>query len=225
MYRILILTFIAINLTPSVNAFTTYSDNHMNNNFNSRLKMNNSNITVSDYGDSIRSSRNSHCPDCYANGNYYRQFNKPIPKSSLKKLEKYVWGRNFSNENDLSRLERLEELAFGAIQAGDYTTRYNNVASAIMSRPKYKTKNNFLSSLGSIITGQATGLTPNITTQELNGYDRFAPFGGDYFAPGYRGLPSYGNNMVEHYSNGLFGGGWGSFHNSTGTGSGITILP
>lgn len=225
MYRLLILILIATNITSSVEAFTTYSNNNMNNNFKSKLNMNKSNVTVNDYRDNIYRYRNLPCPTCHNKGDYYRHFNKPIPRNSLKKLEKYVWGEHFSNENDLSRLERLEEMAFGAAQIGDYATRYQNVEAAIMSRPKYKTKNSFLNTLGSIVTGQATGFTPNITTQELNGYDKFAPFGGDYFAPGYRGLSSYGNNMVEHYSNGLFGGGWGSFHNSTGSGSGVTILP
>ena len=108
-------------------------------------------------------------------------------------------------------MERLEEIAFGAVQNGDLARRYKNVESVLLSRPKYKTRDNIISTLGNIVFGQPTGFTPNITTQELSGYDQFAPFGGDYFTPGYRGLSNYGNNMVEHYSNGLFGGGWGSF--------------
>ena len=221
MYRILAFLLFLICTTPSFANFQTFS----NNSFNSKLGMNKSNVTVSDYRDKIRSYRNSHCPTCQSNGNYYKQFNRPISKSGLKKLEKHVWGKHFSNESNLNRLEKLEEIAFGAVQSGDINQRFQNIESVILSRPEYKTKNTIMNTLGSILVGQSTGFTPNITTQELNGYDKFAPFGGEYFTPGYRGLSSYGNNMIEHYSNGLFGGGWGSFHNSTGSGSGIQILP
>lgn len=221
MYRILFLLILLGYTSPSFAEFQTFG----NNTFNSKLRMNNSNVTVNDYRNKVRNYRRQHCPTCHSNGEYYRQFNRPISKSGLKKLEKHVWGRHFSNESNLERLERLEEIAFGAVQSGDLNRRYENIESVLLSRPAYKTRENIISTLGNIVFGQPTGFTPNITSQELNGYDQFAPFGGDYFAPGYRGLSSYGNNMVEHYSNGLFGGGWGSFHNSTGTGSGVRILP
>lgn len=221
MYRLLILLVLLSFAYPCFAEFNTFGNN---NSFNSKLRMNRPNITVSDYNN-VRSSRNRHCPACHHNENYYRSFYHPIPKSALKKLEKHVWGKHFSNESEAERLERLEEMAFGAVQSGDLNRRYQNVESVLLSRPKYKTRDNIISTLGNMVFGQPTGFTPNITTQELNGYDQFAPFGGDYFAPGYRSLSSYGNNMVEQYSNGLFGGGWGNFHNSTGTGSGITILP
>lgn len=221
MYRLLILLVFLCFTCPSHAEFKTFSNN---NSFNSKLKMNRPNVTVSNYRNNIRSHRNNHCPTCHSNGNYYRQFNRPISKSALKKLEKHVWGKHFSNESEHSRLERLEEMAFGAVQSGDLSQRYQNVESVLHSRPKYKTRDSIIGALGNLILGQPTGFTPNITAQELNGYDQFAPFGGDYFAPGYRGLSSYGNNMVEHYSNGLFGGGWGNFHNSTGSGTGVHIL-
>lgn len=220
MYRIFILLIFLTYTCPSYAEFHTFN----NNSFNSKLRMNKPNVTVSDYRNNIQNYHNHSCPTCHSNGNYYRQSKRPIPKSALKKLEKHVWGKHFSNENEHSRLERLEEMAFGAVQSGDLNSRYQNVESALLSRPKYKTRDNIISTLGNMVFGQPTGFTPNITPQELNGYDQFAPFGGDYFVPGYRGLSSYGNNMVEHYSNGLFGGGWGSFHNSTGSGSGVHFL-
>lgn len=222
MYRILFLLVLFSLACPSFANFQTYSNN---NTFNSKLRMNRPSVTVSDYRNTTRSYRKQHCPTCHSNGEYFRHYNRPIPKSSLKKLEKHVWGKHFSNETEQSRLERLEEIAFGAVQSGDLSRRYKNVESVLLSRPKYKTRDNIISTLGNIVFGQPTGFTPNITTQELSGYDQFAPFGGDYFAPGYRGLSSYGNNMIEHYSNGLFRGGWGSFHNNVGSGSGVTILP
>lgn len=164
---------------------------------------------------------NRHCPHCH-HQNYYHQ---PIKINNLKRLEKHVWGKSYSSDDDITRLERLENLAFGAIQEGDLSSRYSNIESAILSRPAYKTKASILGTIGNYLAGQATGFTPNITTQELNGYDNFAPFGGDYFVSPPHSLSGYSNNMVEKYSNGLFGGGWGSFNNNVSSGSGITILP
>ena len=112
----------------------------------------------------------NHCPQCHHN-NYFRP---PIKINNIKKLEKYAMNRTFSNEDDITRLERLEELAFGAIQNGDISTRYNNVENAILARPPYKTKTSVLGTIGSFLAGQATGITPNITSQELNGFNNFS---------------------------------------------------
>lgn len=162
----------------------------------------------------------NHCPQCHHN-NYFRP---PIKINNIKKLEKYAMNRTFSNEDDITRLERLEELAFGAIQNGDISTRYNNVENAILARPPYKTKTSVLGTIGSFLAGQATGITPNITSQELNGFNNFSTFGGNYFSPVIRPYPSYSNNMVEQYSNGIFSGGWTNLGSDYGTGSSVRIL-
>lgn len=175
------------------------------------------NYRINNYNNKIY---NQHCPHCHSNNFYHR----PIKINNLKKLERYAMNQTFANEDDITRLERLENLAFGAIQNGNFNNRYANVESAILSRPKYKTKNTILNTLSNIITGQATGFTPNITTNELNGHDNFAPFGGDYFSPTIRPYPSYNNNMVEQYSNGIFSGGWTNLGNDYGTGSSIRML-
>lgn len=158
---------------------------------------------------------------------YYKNpyLNQPYKKiNNFKKLEKYAMNKTFSRESDLSRLERLEELAFGTIQSGDFSTRYNNVENAIYSRPPYKTNTSVLETIGSFLTGQATGMTPNITAQELNGFNNFSTFSGNHFSPVLRPYPFYSNNMVESYSNGLFNRGFSTFGNDYGTGSSIRIL-
>lgn len=82
--------------------------------------------------------------------------------SDINDLERYAMNRNFVRENDRTRLERLENLAFGAVQEGDYRTRYNNVRNAILSRPKPNYKTSVLKNLSNYFGGQLTGFTPSI---------------------------------------------------------------
>ena len=57
---------------------------------------------------------NRYCPHCH-HQNYYHQ---PIKINNLKRLEKHVWGKSYSSEDDITRLERLENLAFGNLYGG-----------------------------------------------------------------------------------------------------------
>lgn len=93
---------------------------------------------------------------------YGRQTASMFP--DINDLERYAMNKNFLRENDRSRLERLETLAFGSIQDGDYRTRYNNVRNAILSRPKQNCKTSILRSIGNYFGGQLTGFTPPITS-------------------------------------------------------------
>ena len=90
-------------------------------------------------------------------------------------LEKYAMNRNFFRENDRTRLERLESLAFGAVQEGDYRTRYNNVRNAILSRPKPNYKTSLFRNISDYFGGQITGYTPSI--DQTNGSFYTSPFG------------------------------------------------
>ena len=110
------------------------------------------------------------------NGNYYNSYNNPYfyrdyhnrrrgvynpYYSEMNALEKYAFNRNFSRENNLERLQRLEMQAFGAIQQGDFNTRYDNVRSAILSRPKAHTNSSIWRNIGDYFSGQMTGFTPS----------------------------------------------------------------
>ena len=87
-------------------------------------------------------------------------------------IEKYALNRTYSRESDLDRLKRLEELAFGAIQQGDIVSRYSNVKSAILNRPKQNNKNTIIRQLGNYFSGQMTGYTPPIYS---NNYGYYKP--------------------------------------------------
>ena len=125
--------------------------------------------------------------------------------STLNLLEDYAFNKTYKRDSDLKRLERLEELAFGAIQSGDYDTRYKNVETAILSRPKnnYR-KKSLLSSIGDYFSGQLTGFTPSLIGDDLT--------------------PGFTRNASEQFSNGIFGSGYNNFSHNYGTNSGVRIL-
>ena len=95
----------------------------------------------------------------YPERNYYNQQYKDFSR-----LENYVFDRNFSRDNSIARLERLERQVFGAVQQGDFNTRYENAKMAILSRPKVGTykKQSLIKSIGDYFSGQLTGYTPEI---------------------------------------------------------------
>lgn len=197
--------------------FVTYSGNspNYNNGFQSKLKMNQPKTTIASYSGSRRQNRlyPPHCPNCH-------NYNPYLSKSDLNNLEKYALNKTYRRESDLQRLERLENLAFGATQYGDIRSRYQNVENAILSRPKYNTNRSILGNLANYFSGQTTGFTPSLTN-----YPTYNNLGGFSSNPYLFTQPSgYQNNSYEQYSNGIFGGGWGVSGSDFGTGSSIRIL-
>ena len=151
----------------------------------------------------------------YRHDNYYQ--NEVLPRD-LSALEKYSMNRTYYRENPIKRLERLEDLAFGSVQSGDIESRYKNVETAILARPKYNTKRTPLGTLTNFFNGQPTGITPSI-------YDSF----GTNFMPAYdrfiHTMPNdYGNTRVNQYTNGIFGNGYNIYRSNTGNGGSIRIL-
>ena len=139
-------------------------------------------------------------PQRIINGNSRRALSR---FSDINDLEKYAMNRNFHRENDRTRLERLEMLAFGAVQAGDYGTRYNNVRNAILSRPKPNYKNSLFRNLSDYFGGQVTGYTPSINQSS----DAF------YTSP-------FGSSSVSNFSNPW---GHGTRVNDYGISSGMGV--
>ena len=201
------------NIMPAFADFTTYRTNNPNyNSFQSNLKMNQPKTIIAGYEGSRRNNRlhPHHCPQCHYNNPFLSQ-------DDLNALEKYALNKTYRRENDLQRLERLENLAFGATQVGDVYSRYKNVENAILSRPKYGTKQSVWSNIANYFAGQATGFTPNLTPYNSLGGFSSNPYA---FTPN----PGYNNNSFEQYSNGIFGGGWGMTGSNFGTGSSVRIL-
>lgn len=166
--------------------------------------------------------------------NYYRTYNRPnrqfnniyrhpnqnyaMYRNGLNALEKYALKKNYRNESELNRLERLELLTYGAIQQGNINERFQNVESAILSRPQESyQKGGIISKLGSFLTGQMTGFTPQVQPNFMPGY---GPYGGYNFMTG----PGFSNSTVESFSNGIFGSGYNITGNDYGGSSSVRIL-
>lgn len=208
MYKFIIYLLISLTILPASADFVTYSNvNPYYNNYNNRYNINSPNRQiVKNYNKLLQRNRN-------LNNHYYN--NSYLLKKNLSALERHALDKTFQRDNELKRLERLENLAFGSIQSGDLYSRYNNLESAILSRPKYR-QNSILNNIASYFVGQATGFTPN-----LYPYSNINTLGGfnDFDSSGFT------NNRYEQYSNGLFGGhGWSYSGVGTGNGSSVRIL-
>lgn len=145
---------------------------------------------------------------------YYNPYYNCSNFSDINALEKYTMNRNYSRESDIQRLERLEMQAFGALQNGDINTRYENVRSAILARPKQNYKTSLLRNIGDYFAGQTTGYTPSIGSSN--------PFINSFSQGSYP--TNYGNSSFTEFS-GPFGTRGYSLNNySTGSNAGIRIL-
>ena len=210
MYKLVLCLIVILLVLPSNAAI-----NRNFNTYNSKLKMNQPKNIISTY-QSPRRNNIIRSP-YHSPRNYYNNY---LSNNELSALEKHALNRTFKRENDLMRLERLENLAFGAVQNGDILSRYRNLEQAILSRPHYKAKNSVLGNIANYFIGQSTGFTPSFMPSygynTLGGFNSVPNF--NFYNPG------YSNNNFEQYSNGIFGGGWGYSGHDYGSGSSVKIL-
>lgn len=198
MYRLLISFLMFSFLTPAFAAsrtIVTQSPYYYNPNFNhgyARPHWNNG----------IPPQRHPYCHNCSS-------------FSDINALENYILNRNYARESDLQRLERLEMQAFGALQSGDINTRYDNVRSAILSRPKQNYRTSLLRNIGNYFGGQMTGYTPSMGSSSPFGYttSSFSPY-----------PTTYGNSSITEYSSPFGGRGYTINNYSTGSNAGVRIL-
>ena len=152
-----------------------------------------------------------YAPQAYYGGDYIQQ-RKFMSKNrsafyDINDLEKYAMNKTFTKESDRTRLERLETLAFGAVQEGDIYTRYDNVRNTILSRPKQNYKTSFLQGLSNYFNGQLTGFTPNVNSN-YNPYSSSSDFE---------------RKSYTQYSS-PWGSGYRSNYYGMGSGSSVRIL-
>jgi hypothetical protein len=150
-------------------------------------------------------------PQAYYGGDYIpsRRFTRQTSSKfrDINDLERYALNKNFTKDSDKVRLERLETLAFGAVQEGDIYTRYDNVRNAILTRPKPNYKTSVLRNISDYFNGQLTGFTPSVNSTSLNNY-----------------FPSdFGKSYDTGYST-PWGKGYRTENYGTGSGIGVHIL-
>lgn len=215
MLKFVLSLIIIMSALPVFADYISAGNSFYNHGFNSKLKMHQpKTIVMSSPSVNNRIGYPTRCTHCQ---NYYPPYSS-LSRKDLNALEKYALRKTYGNDSDLQRLERLENLAFGAVQSGNPLVRYRNVENAILSRPQYGTRQSLFNNLANYFAGQTTGFTPSITS-----YPNYTNFGGFSSNP-YMFTPGYGNNSFEQYSNGIFGGGWGISGNDFGTGSSVRIL-
>ena len=189
MYKIVLILLTLLLIKPAfAEVFTTTGLAPNYGNYRTPLNMQ----TINSYNKVRTRYNNLHRPCLHCNN----QEHNILPKNGLNALEKYSMNKTFRRDNDLSRLARLEELAFGAEQVGNPITRYQNVETAILSRPQYNTKRSMLSNLANYFVGQATGFTPNLNPSDMT------------FFPTYSSPQNFNNRRYDQYSNGIFSGGY-----------------
>ena len=176
------LLFISNTAIADINNHPNTSYSYFSPNFTRQNK-----ITTNYYSPARRYRQNLHTP------NYY--YNNYLSDANLNALEKHAFNKTFGRNRQLERLERLENIAFGAIQNGDLITRYQNVEQAILSRPQYKTKQSVLSNIANYLGEHTTGFTPSlIPYSTIDGYGSFSTNPSMY-------SPKYSTTKFEQYSN------------------------
>lgn len=205
----IIVCFLMLNLILPVSAEIVST----NRGFQSNLNMNKSRTIMTGSNRPRINNYNGYYNPYYdGNMQYYRQNPYYEYNRNLNELERYAFNRNYRRESNLQRLERLESLAFGAIQNGDIASRYRNVENAILSRPQNNYKRSVIGNIANYFAGQATGITPSIGDYaSLSGFSTYSN-------------PNYNNQRYEQYSNGIFGSGWGLENQSFGNGTRVQIL-
>ena len=212
MCKYIVLLLILAGFSP---AFADFSNYNLNNNHFSKFRINRPQNVISTRKNLHRYNRihTEKCPTCHY-----------LSSNDISALEKYALNKTFKRENDLRRLERLENLAFGTVQNGDIFSRYKNVENAILSRPKYGTKQSIIGNLANYFSGQATGFTPSLTPYP-SFYNNDSFNNNPYlFTPNISPSNGFSNNSFERYSNGIFSGGWGHFGQDYGNRSSIRNL-
>lgn len=159
----------------------------------------------------------------------FNQINKypNISKGELSKLETKVLSQSFPQNNPERRIERLEQQIFGAVQSGDFNSRYEALK---MASKTYLKNHNFNNNYANNVqqnglqglmgnwgnAGVMTGFTPPINpynfSNNYNGYANPSMSGG------------YNNYRGSRTDRGLGGFSYRDVFTSSGTGSGVTML-
>jgi len=215
MYRILsCLIFLLIIVSSQFSLFVSAGTIITNSRFGGSRSNNYFKTPVRNYRTPYYQAKQYYNPVPYNGKRIYKR--RPVSSfSDINALEKYTLNRNYRHDSDLERLQRLEMQAFGAIQEGDINSRYDNVRSVILSRPKNNYKTSFFRSIGDYFSGQMTGFTPSL------GNDPY--FSSNSGFSTYPYPSTYGNTNAVQYS-GPFGSGYRINNYGTGNYSGVRIL-
>jgi len=156
----------------------------------------------------------------------FNQLNK-LPNVStveLSRLEYKLFKQNFPQVSPQQRIEKLEQQMFGAVQSGDYKSRYEALrmaSKAYNKAPKdpFAQKPGWTSLLGGN-SGYMTGFTPPINP--YNSYNSYNSYQQDPYMSNYQ--PRSGIYRGSSVDRGLGGYSYNESFSDYGSGMGVTIL-
>lgn len=186
---------------------------------------------------------NKTCPDLNADErieNLYSFYNnqiKSVAPSVVSDLERAVWGRSYGSESTESRVSKLEEEVFGAIQQGNMSKRLNTLEQAVLTSNNIKrpVQAPYGTCYGGYMPNQPS-YDPNMVSDFNggNGVGRFFNnlgmiFGGGCPTGWSPQLTPYGQSNYALQNDGDFEGyvgntGYAYQNTQRGTGTGIQIL-
>lgn len=152
-----------------------------------------------------------------------------ISGSELSRIEYKVFKQNFSQFSSQQRIEKLEQQMFGAVQSGDYGSRYQALKMAVKAYNK-PAKDPFAQTgwkgmAGSLLGGNSgcmTGFTPSINPYnpypQYNSYNAYQ----DPFMSSYQ--PRSGVYSSSGVNRGVGGYSYNESFKDYGSGMGVKIL-
>lgn len=156
----------------------------------------------------------------------------------LSRMEKQIFGRNFSNETQNERVSRLEREMFGMNQSGDINTRFDNLRAgyrgynntqcpqykSYYNQPHYNNQYPYYNNQPIIRTGGGVkGMLNSLGNFMIGGTPTgFSPQINPSYADWYNNDPYTGSSG---YSKGFTSNrGYGYYNQNTGGSTGVTIL-
>ena len=202
-----------------------YGRAYRNQDISARLSRIESSIFSTTYPNSTLSQRVDNIVGTFNQINDY----KNISKNVLSGMESKILHQDFPQNDTQSRIERLEQEVFGAVQSGDITKRYDTLRTAVKRTNNQTAQNSYqdpldpfstgsmnrggvrglLGSLGGMMTGGGgvmTGFTPSIDPF-YDGYN-----GGTSNFNSYGGYNNNNRNTNSRYNG--YNNGYNSGYNS-----------
>lgn len=154
-----------------------------------------------------------------------------VSPNVITKMETKIFNRSYPQADTMSRIERLEQEIFGAVQSGDVTTRYETIKTAssrYKSNPEeyYSTPNprgglrGLAGNFGNMFGGTMTGFTPQISP-----LDNYNSYGNNYGSNrSYNPFASLGGGGGGYYRGVRTNRGYSDEFANFGSGMGVTIL-
>jgi len=195
----------------------------VNQNITTRLSRIEKSLFTTTYPNSTNSQR---IDNIISNFNQINKFPN-ISGNELSRLESKVFNQKFPQFDSQQRIERLEQQMFGAVQSGDYSSRYEALKMAAKAYNKriQDSQNQFpqgglMGIAGSLLGGNSAGYMTGFTPP-INPYNNYNAYQNPYTSSSQPRSGIYRGSGVDR---GLGGYSYNESFSDYGSGMGVTIL-